>query len=74
MRTVGCTGHIPEHVDGPSEYRETKNIGEVKLNGCRSGTAVRACIGEVLAGRQDRDDYLNAQSLLLTTSRIGGYK
>ena len=61
QRTVGCTSHIPEYVDGASEYRETKDIGEVKLNGCRSGTGVRACIDDsVLEGRQDRDDYLNA--------------
>ena len=60
QRTAGCTGHIPEHVDDSSESREIKDIGEVKLNGCRSGTGVRACIDKVLAGRQDRDDYLNA--------------
>ena len=51
-RTVGCTGHILKHVDGLSECRETKDIGEVKLNGCRSGTGIRACIDEMLAGRQ----------------------
>ena len=67
--TVGYTGHIPKHVDGASEYRETKDIGEIKLNGCWSGTGVRACIDEVLAGRQDRDDYLNTRSLLLTIRR-----
>ena len=39
------------------------------MNSCQSGTGVRACIDEVLAGRQDRDDYLNAQSLLLTISK-----
>ena len=39
------------------------------MNGRRSGTGVRACIDEVLAGREDRDDYLNAQSLLLTISK-----
>ena len=54
QRTVGCTGHIPEHADGPSEYRETKDIGEVKLNGCQSGTDVHACIDKVLAGQAGR--------------------
>ena len=45
---------IPEHADDLSELRETEDTAGIELNGCLSNTGVRACIDEVLAGRQDR--------------------
>ena len=45
---------IPEHEDNQSKSREPEDTAEIELNGCLSGTGVRACMDEVLAGRQNR--------------------